>query len=88
MEKKNFNSFDIMLRFKDVKKVMIEDKILDTKVTNDLVAFYQNDKFFYAIDKSELYTRWLLIDGVLHYIKKVNNFMGGSAICKYIKAEI
>lgn len=85
---KDFNPEHTFERFKKVKTVKVNDQILKVKISDDCVVLLSTQNYPQtAIHKYNLYARWLLIDGVLHYIQKINHWMGSSA-CKYVKAEI
>lgn len=84
--KLNFETEDIFARFTKVGSVKIEKRRLKIKVTDNCIAFLYMGKPYHIIHKNELFERWVLIDGVLHYIQRINHWMGGT-ICNYIKAE-
>ena len=74
-------------RFKEVSKVKVNDEILEVKIINDIVAFYKNNIPINVIHKDRLYERWVTIGNVLHYMQRINHWMG-STKCNYVKAEI
>lgn len=96
---KNFQPDAIFERLKAVGKVRVNDKILTVKSTTvkscafpytedvDIVVFLDGKTHYHSKIKDLLYERWVLIDGVLHYIQKVNNWMGGADSINYINAE-
>jgi len=83
----NFQPEDIFARFKQVEKVKINNITLKVKTTENCVAFLLGKKLYHVIHKNELFERWVLIDGVLHCIQRINHWMG-STKCNYIKAEL
>lgn len=97
--KMNFDNEKTFARFKEVKQVKVGDVIFDIKIsttkscafpyTDDVfhVNFYNKGKWENSKTKELLHERWLTIDGVLHYIQRINHWMGKTK-CNYIKAEL
>lgn len=87
---KDFTPANVFARFKQVPKVRISGVEYLTKVDGDFVYFTRNSNKNPTHSHSIhfIYERWLLIDGILHYIQKVNNWMGGASSVNYVKAEI
>lgn len=85
MSDKNFQPDAIFNRFSELKKVKINDEIFNVSVHDNLVRV--EGEFSHFIAKSNVYERWVLIDGVLHYIQRINHWMGGIK-CNYVNAEV
>lgn len=85
--KVDFHPLTTLSRFKQVDKVKVSDVILRVEVSSSFVAFYKGKSLYTAISISDLYQRWVTIDGKLHYIQRINHWMG-STKCNYVKAEI
>lgn len=85
---KNFEPEVVFERLSQVEKVRVNGVILEVETDGNIVVFRRRGKLFSTISKSVLYERWVIIDNVLHYIQKVNNWMGGASRCEYIKAEL
>lgn len=85
---KNFEPEDIFSRLSQTEKVRVEGVILEVETEGNIVVFRRRGKLFCTIAKSVLYERWVIIDNVLHYIRKINNWMGGASRCEYVKAEL
>ncbi len=85
----NFNNEDIFNHFKNLDEVTVGGRKLNMVINEyyNSIAFFYNKKPFHVVHKNELYQRWVLIDGVLHYIQRVNHWMGKTKY-NYVKAEV
>lgn len=72
-------------RFKEVKKVKVNDEVYNVIIDREYVTLAGRESICYH--KDNLYIRWITIGDVLHYIQRINHWMGGTK-CNYIKAEI
>jgi hypothetical protein len=85
--KLSFETEELFSRFKQVEKVKIENRTLKIETNENCIVFLFRNKLYHVVHKNELFNRWVLIDGVLHYIQRINHWMGGTK-CNYIKAEV
>lgn len=83
-----FDTHTTFERFKKVNQVLVNDKKLTIKIEGEAILLKRGKKIYHILLKHNLFARWVTIDGVLHYIRIINGFLGSSKQIQYIKAEL